>query len=1002
MKKLQQIAISTLLALLISACGGGGDDTTFGSSSAVRSDETVLGRVTGFGSVFVDGVEYETDNTQITVNGVPADESALKLGMVVLLRGNSDGSHGEAFNIDVSDEIHGFVDENLTGSGGALQVMGQTVYSDPLTVFESAVAGITTIAAIPQGAIVEISGYRDADGALFATRIELKKLALDPGDEVSVKGRIEALDENAKRLTLGTMGVDYSQAEIKDVLIVGRFYEISSRQGRSPISGDLIADEIEAAEDAADQINTDEGEQIKLEGRIDKLLTANLFTLNGLEILVNQETEFEDGDREQLAENALIKVRGHLNEQGQVSADEIEFHSEIYTEIEGIVSRVDSSNNTLTIGNSLIHYSSETLVKDEWKEDRSFNLQQIRVGDELEIDTTQDASGNLFAVKLIRKSGTDIATDDEDHAEGSEDEDASEDETDEEGSPENEDDGGNTGVPGTTDSHRVLAFNDLGMHCADLDYTTFVVLPPFNVIRSQVIERGAIPRILSSAEVDVAYKAQMDAAGSINTTSQNLPGSVQKTNFWDINPASGNTYVFDLFGGNPPADVGLLGQSMPGVNAPYSANEDQPFGHYDADFAWFSADGVPILPVDDAGQTNAYPLMQVTARDKTSGQPLASLDIVLPVASEADCQNCHALGEIGADSNRRPDVDFIFPDDINDPNDVLQAAKANILRLHDNKHGTDIDNQRPVLCAGCHYSAALDLAGNGGPVGKQVGHAMMSQVMHGHHGELRDPATDELVFPENGTLEETCYQCHPGKVTKCLRGAMGGAGITCQNCHGGMLAVGGVHDLPAGGSLDGTNDGTTPRQPWIDEPRCESCHTGDSNDHLGDTIRLNQTWESGDPSATPRRADNKRFAENPAKLYRNSLGHGGVACEGCHGSTHAIWPNAVPGSNDNVAAEQLQGHAGTLTECSSCHTSLGLTLEGPHGMHNVNSPAWTEGHESFYKQNPGSCRACHGQNLEGTALSRTAANRDLQTEDNGPIHLAKGTEVSCTLCHKRP
>ncbi|RDH81830.1 MAG: hypothetical protein DIZ77_09235 [endosymbiont of Seepiophila jonesi] len=199
----------------------------------------------------------------------------------------------------------------------------------------------------------------------------------------------------------------------------------------------------------------------------------------------------------------------------------------------------------------MIHYSSETLIIDEWKEDRSFNLQQIRVGDELEIDVTQDASGNLFAVKLVRKSGTEVETDDEDQAEGSGDEGTEGDDTDEEGSSENENDDGNTGVPGITDSHRVLAFNDLGMHCADLDYTTFVVLPPFNVIRSQVIERGATPRILSSAEVDVAYKAQMDAAGSINTTSQNLPGSVQKTNFWDINPASGNTYVFDLFGGNP-------------------------------------------------------------------------------------------------------------------------------------------------------------------------------------------------------------------------------------------------------------------------------------------------------------------------------------------------------------------------------------------------------------------------------------------------------------------
>ncbi len=31
-------------------------------------------------------------------------------------------------------------------------------------------------------------------------------------------------------------------------------------------------------------------------------------------------------------------------------------------------------------------------------------------------------------------------------------------------------------------THQVLAFNDLGMHCADLDYSTFMILPPFNVV----------------------------------------------------------------------------------------------------------------------------------------------------------------------------------------------------------------------------------------------------------------------------------------------------------------------------------------------------------------------------------------------------------------------------------------------------------------------------------------------------------------------------------------
>jgi len=556
------------------------------------------------------------------------------------------------------------------------------------------------------------------------------------------------------------------------------------------------------------------------------------------------------------------------------------------------------------------------------------------------------------------------------------------------GGGDGDDDDNNEGDPGAiviTDTHQVLAFNDLGMHCADLDYSTFVILPPFNVVHSQIIERGSTPRIQNNREVNVSYRAVKDATGSINSTSQNQAGAVVKTNFWDINPDTGNTYVFDLFGLNPPPDEGLaFGQTMPGILNPYTANDPQPFNHFDSGKEWFAADGVPILPIDNAGQLNAYPLMRVSATDPDTGKTLASLDVVLPVAAEADCQNCHAAGEVAAPTTSP--IDFILPDDINDPNSVLQAAKHNILALHDDKHGTRLLNEMPVLCAGCHYSAALDLAGIG-PAGEQLDNDTMSGVMHDHHGQLTDPDTGERLFPTDGTLEETCYQCHPGKLTKCLRGAMGGAGIECKDCHGSMLAV-----------------GSDTREPWVDEPRCESCHTGDALSHLGDGIRLSQAWDSDADIATPRLAVNKRFSENSNTLYRNSLGHGDVACEGCHGSTHAIWPNALASANDNLAAIQLQGHTGSIIECSACHTSLPLTLNGPHGMHNVNSTGWNLEHEDFYEKNPNACRACHGTNLEGTVLSRTAADRDYLRDDDGDraIRLAKGTPVSRGLCHEKP
>ncbi len=566
---------------------------------------------------------------------------------------------------------------------------------------------------------------------------------------------------------------------------------------------------------------------------------------------------------------------------------------------------------------------------------------------------------------------------------GSQDEDGDDDDGNE------DDDGGVTDVPvtptpGTSGTHQVLAFNDLGMHCADLDYSTFVILPPFNVVHSQVIERGATPKLLDSTQASVSYQATVDTSGSITSTSQNLPGSVNKSNFWSINPDTGNRYVYDLFGLNPVPDEGLMfGQAMPGISAPYTANEPQAFNDFDNSKSWFSAHGIPVLPIDDFGELNAYPLMRVEASDASSGNSLASLDVVLPVASEADCQNCHAAGEMAAPVSSS--IPFVLPDDITDANSVLQAAKENILLLHDARHGTQLVASKPVLCASCHYSAALDLTGSG-PNASQQTHDTMSQVMHGYHGQLTDPS-NQPVFPSQGSLEETCYQCHPGKRTKCLRGAMGGAGIVCQDCHGSMLAV-----------------GQKSRQAWIDEPRCQSCHTGDATNHLGTTLRMSQAWDGQIDNPTPRTATNTRFAENDDTLYRNSQGHGGVACEGCHGSTHAIWPNANSQSNDNVAATQLQGHAGTLSDCSVCHTSLPLTLDGPHGMHNVNSSSWNLNHSRYYRNNSNACRSCHGQNLEGTALSRAAADRDYLSDDDGnrTLHVAKGTPVSCNMCHRSP
>lgn len=692
-------------------------------------------------------------------------------------------------------------------------------------------------------------------------------------------------------------------------------------------------------------------------------------------------------------------------------------------------------------------------------------------------------------------------------------------------------DDGNVDPPPPTGGNgaiRIIAANDLGMHCADKDYQIFSILPPFNVVHAQAIQKGtdaSLPRILTNQDVDVNYVASSNpndpaGAGSINTTGMNATG-VFKTNFWEKQGGrtlGGLTYdrlypnisdpnnsgqlisVLQLFEplpvdlGIPVPDVAALPalvaeqQTMPGILNPYTANDPQDFLRFDKDVHffgsvipdanWFAADGIPIFPVDDQGRSNAYPLMKVSATNKVSGATLDSVDLVLPVASEADCQNCHAdIGDGGngtatidviTDPNRDIDFSVVEAADAPGPEQTGNAAKMNILRLHDALHGdkytSSVDgsttvcnastepldpnclaNQTPIQCAQCHYTPALDLAQSGptddhdqGIRGRQQTlHISMSRAMHFNHAEFV-PSMPEADDPlrtaggvaindfENNILEESCYQCHPGSHTQCLRGAMFSGGVVCQDCHGGMEQVGNDYS----GDDPSTLAGATKRIPWATEPKCQSCHTGDArstNHPVGavvapDGIRLIQAFTRGDATATPISATASRFAENQS-LYRLSgnkdesdKGHGGVMCEGCHGSTHAIWPNANPFANDNVAANQIQGHTGTIAECDSCHAAgtLGNTLGGPHGMHPVGGSEFADGgHEDLAEDQANSCRSCHGNNGEGTVLSKVATNRSFVIEEcengtlcpsgetkNFTVNLTKGQQVSCVMCHE--
>jgi hypothetical protein len=509
--------------------------------------------------------------------------------------------------------------------------------------------------------------------------------------------------------------------------------------------------------------------------------------------------------------------------------------------------------------------------------------------------------------------------------------------------------GSQTLLPDTAlaQAHRVFAFNDLGMHCYDPDYSVLSILPLFNTVHAQVIRQGRQPTIMNGSTVRLVYNAQADATGSINTT------SARKTNFW--------RWGTEWFTGTLPVNVGITGTKMPGPR-----NRARPFRPFDPAKNWFVLEGVPITILDDARLINPFSLFAISAIDRATDQLLYSLPTVVPASNEVNCGVCHKTGGVAANPSVDPTIVWSTV-----PN-LEKQSRLNILLLHNKRNATEL--VPPVRCSSCHYDPAVDLT----DAGPQNTLPFFSHAMHGFHARK---------IPQDPRSLATCANCHPASPvgsTACLRGAMGVAGIVCISCHGNMF-----------------NIGNEARQPWVDEPKCQSCHTGDAVDNLG-AIRFTKAYTGKPRNPVFRVAVNQRFAENPNTLFRNSLGHNGVACESCHGSPHAEWPSRE--ANDNAAAVQLQGYRGPIRDCKVCHgTALPPTTEGPHGLHNVNDRAWfSDGeHASFFENDQAGCMACHGNTLTGTVLSVTPVPRRFVTEE-GTFSVARGTPIRCNLCHDSP
>ncbi|MGI9304967.1 MAG: DUF5666 domain-containing protein [Gammaproteobacteria bacterium] len=377
------VAMLPILVVVLAACGG---STSGNGSAQTGSGRVTTGVISGFGSVFVNGVRFETGRSQFTIEGSSGAEEDLDVGMVVTVEGpvNEEEQSGEALEITYDSELEGIVlANNVAANGnGELDVMGQTVLVDAETVFESEVEGITSVDLIQVGNMVEVSGFSDNAGTIHATRIAVLS-ATHEGQELEVNGTVTNL--TPMTFSIGKLAIDYSGAVLDGIpdgmLSDGLLVKVESTSGLNA-DGALIADSVDGM--AEENAGSTEGElELAIDGVVTAVISGAEFAIGGRLVRITDATIFEEGSSAaDIAVGANVLVEGQLDSEGVLIADTVEITEGGEIEMAALIEAIDPQAGTITVLGQTISVNSRTMVSDnEENASRDFSVDDLAVGD---------------------------------------------------------------------------------------------------------------------------------------------------------------------------------------------------------------------------------------------------------------------------------------------------------------------------------------------------------------------------------------------------------------------------------------------------------------------------------------------------------------------------------------------------------------------------------------------------------------------------------------------
>lgn len=379
--------------LLLSACGGG-TSATGSAGSTVSKATATHGTVTGFGSVIVDGVRYDTSKARFKVDNVSGrTQDDLNVGQRVSIVGRKDDrGNYVADDVEYDAELNATITA-IDTSAGIITALGQTIRIDAATVF----FGVADLSALALGDFIEVSGSRVADGSIVASYVEREA----PESEVELHGVVAELDATARTFTIGQQTVNYSGATLSPagfVVANGLYVEVEGQV----TNGILVARKVEREDDFDDASN---GTEAEIEGLIREVATdRSSIRIDSTLVRLTASTVYSGGSNSDLVAGIKVEVKGVISADGIIDALKVEFvndRDDEDGELEGAISAIDSTNRTITVLGTVVRITDSTVFRDDRDENRGFTFASLVVGDYVELGLSE-VDGVLTATKIER------------------------------------------------------------------------------------------------------------------------------------------------------------------------------------------------------------------------------------------------------------------------------------------------------------------------------------------------------------------------------------------------------------------------------------------------------------------------------------------------------------------------------------------------------------------------------------------------------------------------